>query len=167
MALLVRPARPADEADLARIDLATWTPASSPASPPSEPAAYAFFGERATPADVLVAELDGAVAGYVKLLPVTPLPSHAHVLQIGGLGVDPEVQGHGAGRALVEAAVHEARARGARKLTLRVLGCNATARRLYERCGFVVEGVLEREFLLDGAYVDDVFMALHLTDPGS
>ena len=87
-------------------------------------------------------------------------PSHAHVLMVAGLGVDPEAQGRGVGRALVEAAVAEARARGARKLTLRVLGGNVTARRLYERCGFVVEGVLAREFLLDGEYADDVFMAL-------
>jgi ribosomal protein S18 acetylase RimI-like enzyme len=166
MALLVRPARPTDEADLARIDLATWTPATSPAPPPAEPAAYAFFDERTTPADVLVAELDGVVAGYVKLRPVTPLPSNAHVLQICGLGVDPARQGHGAGRALIEAAVRDARARGARKLTLRVLGHNAVARRLYERCGFGVEGVQVGEFLLGGAYVDDVLMARHLTDPG-
>lgn len=166
MALLVRPGRPADEADLARIDLATWTPATAPSPPPADPARYAFFDERTTPADVLVAEVDGSVAGYVKLRPVSSLPAHAHVLQIGGLGVDPARQGHGAGRALVEAALHEARRRGARKLSLRVLGDNATARRLYERCGFAVEGVLEREFLLDGRYVDDVFMALHLTDPG-
>ena len=163
MALLVRPARAADGRDLARIDLATWSPATSPAPPPAEPAAYTFFDERTTPADVLVAELDGAVAGYVKLRPVTPLPAHAHVLLIGGLAVDPALHGHGAGRALLDAAVREARARGARKVTLRVLGSNARARRLYERCGFVVEGVLEREFLLDEAYVDDVFMALHLT----
>jgi ribosomal protein S18 acetylase RimI-like enzyme len=164
MGLLVRPARPSDESELARIDLATWTPSSSPAPPPDEPARYAFFDERTTPGDVLVAEVDGAVAGYVKLRPVSPLPSHAHVLQIGGLAVDPGRQGHGAGQALVEAAVREAQVRGARKLTLRVLGRNAAARRLYERCGFVVEGVLEREFLLEGTYVDDVFMAVHLTD---
>ncbi|NUR65391.1 MAG: GNAT family N-acetyltransferase, partial [Streptomyces sp.] len=48
--------------------------------------------------------------------------------------------------------------RGARRLTLRVLGHNTPARRLYESEGFVVEGVLPEEFLLDGEYVDDVFM---------
>jgi RimJ/RimL family protein N-acetyltransferase len=39
-----------------------------------------------------------------------------------------------------------------------VLGGNAPARRLYERCGFRVEGVLPEEFLIGGAYVDDVLM---------
>lgn len=158
----MRPATAADGPALARIDVATWTPASSPAPPPADPGAYVFFDERRRPEAVLVAELQGQVSGYVAVRPASPLPSHAHVLLVGGLGVDPAAQGRGVGRALVEAAVGEARARGARKLALRVLGGNATARRLYERCGFVVEGVLEREFLLDGEYVDDVVMARHL-----
>ena len=52
-----------------------------------------------------------------------------------------------------------ARSRGARKLSLRVLGGNVAARRLYEACGFTVEGVLREEFFLGGRYVDDVLMA--------
>jgi hypothetical protein len=51
-----------------------------------------------------------------------------------------------------------AAAGGARKLTLRVLGSNVRARRLYESCGFLVEGVLRAEFFLGGRYVDDVLM---------
>ena len=58
--------------------------------------------------------------------------------------------------------MREAASRGARRLTLRVLGPNAVARGLYEACGFTVEGVLREEFLLDGRYVDDVLMALEL-----
>jgi ribosomal protein S18 acetylase RimI-like enzyme len=63
------------------------------------------------------------------------------------------------GRALLEAALAEARRRGARKLSLRVLGDNERARALYERAGFEVEGVLRAEFHLDGRDVDDVLMA--------
>jgi RimJ/RimL family protein N-acetyltransferase len=66
------------------------------------------------------------------------------------------------GRALLRAAQEEARRLGARRITLRVLGHNAPARKLYETEGFVVEGVLPEEFLLDGAYVDDVFMGRSL-----
>ena len=47
-------------------------------------------------------------------------------------------------------------------MSLRVLGSNAVARRLYARCGFVEEGVLRDEFVLDGRFVDDVFMARFL-----
>lgn len=47
---------------------------------------------------------------------------------------------------------------GAVRVTLRVLGHNTPARRLYEAAGFTVEGVLPGEFLLDGVHVDDVCM---------
>jgi ribosomal protein S18 acetylase RimI-like enzyme len=87
------------------------------------------------------------------------------VLQLSGLAVHPRRQRSGAGRALVEAAVEQARDRGARKLSLRVLGVNTGARNLYQACGFVVEGILRAEFLLDGRYVDDVLMARYLV-PG-
>ena len=160
----VRQATLDDEPELRRIDLATWSPLTSPAAPPENPDEWRFFdGERRTPDGVPVAVRDGRTAGYVKLSAATPLPSSNHVKMINGLAVDPDQQGAGIGRALVEAAVRRARALGARKVTLRVLGHNGTARRLYERCGFVVEGVLKDEFYLDGRYVDDVFMARYLT----
>lgn len=163
--IVVRPAREADEGDLARIDLATWTPAVSPAPPPADAGTHRFFGDRAVPADVLVAEVDGVVAGVVTLQPPTPLVSDAHVLQVDGLAVDPELQGRGVGGRLLEAAVQEAERRGARRLTLRVLGHNTAARRLYERHGFRTEGVLRAEFHLLGRYVDDVLMARDLVVP--
>lgn len=56
----------------------------------------------------------------------------------------------------------EARRQGARRLTLRVLGHNTPARKLYESEGFVVERILPEEFLLDGAYVDDVLRGRYL-----
>ena len=83
--------------------------------------------------------------------------------EIKGLAVAPRFQRQGVGRALVEAAIAEARADGARKLTLRVLGDNAPAHALYKACGFVEEGNLRGLFLLDGTYVDDVLFSLDLT----
>ena len=161
----VRPANESDGPVLARIDLATWGPAVSPAPPPTAGGRYLFFGDRTKLSDVLVAELDSIVAGWVKVQPASPLTSHAHVREIGGLAVDPAQQGAGVGRRLVEEAVRECSRLGARKVTLRVLGHNVGARRLYKRCGFVPEGVLRGEFLLEGRYVDDVLMACHLVAP--
>ncbi len=126
---------------------------------------YPFFENGAASSDVLTAEVDGVVAGYVRLRHPTLLPSNAHVLEVDGLAVDPARQGAGVGRHLVEAAVRKCSRRQARKLTLRVLSCNVGARRLYESCGFVIEGVLRAEFLLGGRYVDDVLMARHLSEP--
>lgn len=68
---------------------------------------------------------------------------------------------------LVAAAVDEARRRGARKVSLRVLAPNARARSLYEACGFLVEGVLHHEFRLNDKYVDDLYMARYLDDAGA
>jgi ribosomal protein S18 acetylase RimI-like enzyme len=157
----IRPARAEDEHALAALDRATWSPAVTPAPPPA--AERSFVRDRVAFAGVLVAEVAGELAGYVRLGRATPLRASDHVLAIDGLAVDPPRQQQGVGRALLDAAVDEARRRGARRLTLRVLACNDGALRLYRRAGFVVEGVLRGEFLLDGEYVDDVLMARDLT----
>ena len=164
----IRTARLGDDDALARIDAVTWTRGGSPA--PAPPAGTAFFGDRCRPADVLVAvgegegegEGEGTVLGYVSLGRGFDIPAHAHVLVVTGLAVDPRHAGRGIGRELVGAAVASATARGARKLTLRVLVHNAAARRVYQACGFEVEGILRAEFVLDGEPVDDVLMARHL-----
>jgi ribosomal protein S18 acetylase RimI-like enzyme len=117
-----------------------------------------FFAKRA-PADVLVADREGLAVGYITLGRPTPIESNRHVLQIAGLAVDPGCHRQGVGRQLLEAAITEATRRGARRLTLRVLGGNSAARALYASCGFVVEGVQREEFWLGGRYVDDVLMA--------
>jgi ribosomal protein S18 acetylase RimI-like enzyme len=157
----IRPARADDDDALTAIDVATWRPEVGPGPAPAPGRAFFRAGDR--PEDVLVAEVDGAVAGYVKLGRPTPLASNAHVVDIRGLAVDPGAQGRGVGRALLEAAAQEAARRGARRLTLRVLGPNERARALYESCGFVVEGVLRGEFHLEGRDVDDVLMARPIT----
>jgi len=159
-----RRATPADENALAELDLATWNWQTSPAPKPQPDSGWTFFDERTAPEDVIVAAVGGEVAGYVKLGPPTPLAASEHVQMVKGIAVSPDRQRGGVGRALMDAAVAEARARGARRLTLHVLGPNAAARRLYESTGFAVEGILRDEFFLDGAYVDDVFMALDLGD---
>lgn len=157
----VRPARRGDERALARIDRATWNSLTSPAPPP--PREWSFFDERVEIRDVLVAVDGEEVSGYVRLGRATPLGASDHVFVVAGLAVDPARQRQGIGAVLMKAAAEEARARGARRLTLRVLARNESARGLYERAGFVVEGVLRGEFFLDGDYVDDVLMALDLT----
>jgi len=156
----IRRATVADEPELTRIDRATHTPQSTIAPPPG--ADHSVFDDRTRPKATLVALIDGELAGYVALMPPTPHASHSHVLEICALAVDPDRQGYGVGRALIEAAARDAAERGARRLTLRVLSSNAGARRLYESCGFSLEGVLREEFLLDGDYVDDLLMARRL-----
>ncbi|WP_406729847.1 GNAT family N-acetyltransferase [Streptomyces sp. GD-15H] len=161
---LIRAARPTDEGELALLDRETWSLLHA-VTPPPQPPYDSFFSERSGPRDHLVAEYDGRVVGYVRLGFPTELASHRHVQQIRGLAVADAARGMGVGRALVRAAVQQARERGARRITLRVLGHNSAARALYESEGFVVEGVQPEEFCLGGKYVDDVLMGQSLLRP--
>ncbi|WSQ08539.1 GNAT family N-acetyltransferase [Streptomyces sp. NBC_01231] len=146
-----------DEETLGRLDSEAWSPLHS-VQPRPRPPYDPFYNERFGPRDHLVAELAGTLVGYIRLAYPTSLACNAHVRQIQGLVVSDVARGAGVGRALLRAAQEEARGQGARRLTLRVLGHNAPARKLYESEGFVVEGILPEEFLLEGAYVDDVLM---------
>ena len=81
---------------------------------------------------VIVAEIDGETAGFAAVVGG----------ELDGLFVEPDLWGHGIGRALAEAATHEARKRG---LALKVIA-NPRARRFYESCGFSVEGEEQTRF---------------------
>lgn len=123
-----------------------------------------FFSESNPPQIHLVAELDGDLVGYVRLKPPTPLPENAHVLHVSGIAVHPESRRRGVATALMTAAEPFARACGAVKISLRVLSTNAPAIALYEQMGYVREGALSGEFLINGRYVDDVMMAKAVPD---
>lgn len=148
------------------VHLATWTAEVSPDGAPDS--SSPFLESETHLADVLVLDDGTRTIGYVRLVQRGPVPSHSHVLSINGLAVAPEAQRSGHGRRLIEAALDEAKRRGARKVSLRVLGHNQRARRLYESCGFVVEGTLREEFLLDGRFTDDVWLAFYVSghEPG-
>jgi GNAT superfamily N-acetyltransferase len=75
---------------------------------------------------VIVAEMDGQLAGFAAIVGG----------ELDGLFVEPDLWGRGIGRALLEAAAHQARKRG---LTVTVIA-SPSARRFYESCGFSVEG---------------------------
>jgi len=81
---------------------------------------------------VIVAELDGEIAGFAAVVGG----------ELDGLFVEPDLWGRGIGRALADAATHEARKRG---LALKVIA-NPRARRFYEQCGFSLEGEVETRF---------------------
>jgi ribosomal protein S18 acetylase RimI-like enzyme len=162
MAAAIRLAREDDDRALRALDVASWSPDVTPAAEWAHD--RAFFGPDSRPDDVLVAVVDGHVAGYAQLGRALPLDSNSHVLELKGLAVEPAHHRRGIGRLLLDAAVRAAKERGARRLTLRVLAPNAVARALYEAAGFRVEGVLRGEFRLAGRYVDDVLMALDLSE---
>jgi ribosomal protein S18 acetylase RimI-like enzyme len=156
----LRTARVEDEASLRALDAATWSPRVSPGPRPDPEREFLFrFGIE----NVVVAADGEAPVGFIILGTWTDLESARHVLVFNGLAVDPARQGEGIGSRLLEAGIARARERGARRLLLRVLSTNESARRLYERQGFTVEATLRGVFDLEGTFVDDLFMAFDLT----
>ncbi|MEV6285555.1 GNAT family N-acetyltransferase [Kribbella sp. NPDC051770] len=157
----VRRAVEADEAALLQIELTAWD-ASSGFPSLTGGDRTTFFAEGWPPDAFLVAELDEAVVGYVRLQNKYRFPEGAGVLAVNGLAVALEARGQGIGSVLMEAVTSEAKRRGARKVTLNVHSVNTVARRLYERHGYLIEGTHPREFLIDGQYVDALDLALFL-----
>lgn len=152
----IRSAHRSDEAALTELDRRTWAPDNAITRMPEE--GSAFFDHWHLPEQFLVAERESRLIGFVRVVQPVPVDSGAHVRQIQGLAVDPAERRRGLGRALLDAAFDDARRQGARRITLRVLSTNTNARRLYESMGFVIEGVLPAEFLIQGTFVDDILM---------
>jgi ribosomal protein S18 acetylase RimI-like enzyme len=89
---------------------------------------------------VLVAELDGAVVGFVSIS-VKQHWAGDEDAYIGELVVDVAQEGHGVGRALVAAAVRWAQECGLSRITLETGAANRRARRFYAALGFEEEDV--------------------------
>ena len=79
----------------------------------------------------LVAEVDGAVAGFLTVEPAGP-----GRVELTRLYVDPERRRGGVGRLLLDAAIDVARRAGARSILVNVFADNAVGRGFYEREGF-------------------------------
>ncbi|CEA09421.1 Mycothiol acetyltransferase [Arthrobacter saudimassiliensis] len=159
--LQLRTATLTDDAELARMNASAWTPEIEvvPAEGPDKP----FFADYRRVEDVIVAADGDTLAGFAHLARHIRIPKNDHVLHLNSLVVAPGQRGRGISHRLVDAAVEEARRRGARKLGLRALSTNKVAVELYRQHGFVEEGRLREEFRQpDGGWADDVWMALFL-----
>jgi RimJ/RimL family protein N-acetyltransferase len=105
-----------------------------------------------------VAVEDGEVVGWCDVL---RRPQHA-LRHAGGLGIGvvAAYRGRGIGRRLLEAALRKAWQTGFSRVELTVRVDNPRARRLYERFGFVTEGLCRHHMRIDGEYYDSYLMAL-------
>ncbi|TBY61833.1 GNAT family N-acetyltransferase [Rhizobium leguminosarum bv. viciae] len=88
-------------------------------------------------------------------------PSHSHRGSLA-MGIVPDYRGRGLGRRLIDAALDEARQESFIRVELSVHADNARAIALYEKVGFLPEGVLRRSVLIDGRFIDTVTMAIML-----
>jgi RimJ/RimL family protein N-acetyltransferase len=118
---------------------------------------YIRAARRHPDAAVLVAEVDGELAGRLSLAR-DPHPASRHVADIG-LMVDGRFRRRGVGRALLDAAVAWAREHDVSKLELHVFPWNEPAIALYEAYGFEREGYRKGHYLRDDGFADAILMA--------
>ena len=105
-----------------------------------------------------VAEEAGTVAGYAVL---HQLRGEAEIFTIG---VAPEFQGKGIGKALLADLMDEAKREGAFRVVLQVRSANDRANHIYKHAGFVQAGVISDYYTnRDGTREDALFMEAMLT----
>lgn len=110
---------------------------------------------------LLVDDSAGTLVGSASLRQLPPARcAHVGVL---ALGVHPERQRRGVGRALMHALIERAREAGLTRLELYVRADNERAIALYRSCGFEHEGTRARFVrLADGTLLDDWIMVRFL-----
>lgn len=133
-------------------------------APPPD-AAAAFFKSAIEQGEVMRVAVRSEAAGETVLGCCDVLRQFGQARQHAGrLGIwlAPAARGQGLGRRLLEAAIDGAKERGITRIELSVRIDNPVAKQLYERCGFVVEGLERRCMRVDGQYIDAWLMALLL-----
>ncbi|XUY26337.1 N-acetyltransferase family protein [Agrobacterium sp. rho-8.1] len=110
----------------------------------------------------VVATVENRVVGWCDISRHV-FPTHAHRGTLA-MGIIPGFRGRGLGARLVAAALSQARDARFIRIELAVHADNTSAISLYEKVGFVREGVQRRSVLIDGCFLDTVTMALILDE---
>jgi RimJ/RimL family protein N-acetyltransferase len=159
----LRPARPTDAGALSRLFAEVRAEGRWLVTPPSAlslPSETYFIGEMIRGGDglVLVAEADGDVVGNI-LVSVDRNMVSAHIGTLS-ICVADAWRDVGIGSALVAVALDWARQRGLQKVALAVFPDNDRAIAVYERAGFMREGLRRRQYrVAGGEFRDELLMA--------
>jgi len=158
----LRPGRPTDGRALARLFAEVRTEGRWLITTPgsiTEPSEAFWIAEMIRAAEhlVLVAEADAEVIGNI-LVSVDRGVATEHI-GVLSITIDAGWRDVGIGTALVTAAQEWAVERGLRKVSLGVFPDNERALTVYERRGFVREGVRHQQYRSGNTYRDEVLMA--------
>jgi RimJ/RimL family protein N-acetyltransferase len=126
-------------------------------APPLEQVRKFVLGNIATGTPQYVALEGDRVVGWCDVLPAFPA-TRAHCGTLG-IGVVAERRGRGIGSALLRATLERSQAIGLKRIELSVREGNPRAAALYERLGFVHEGVQKDAVRVDGRYENLLLMA--------
>ena len=143
--MIIRRASAADATSIWKIFQAVVAPGDTYTftAETTEPEAVAYFLDPGIAS--FVAEDDGQVIGMYKLIP-NRLGRGSHVANASFM-VDPAAQGKGAGRALGEHCLEEARRQGYDAMQFNfVVSTNAAGVALWKKLGFNIVGTLPKAF---------------------
>ena len=114
----------------------------------------------------LVADLDGAVAGYAYAGPYRPRAAYRFTLE-DSIYIHPGHMGKGIGTLLLPRLIELCEATGSRQIIAVIGGCdNAPSVRLHEKFGFRHVGILESVGFKFDRCVDTILMQRPLRRPG-
>jgi ribosomal protein S18 acetylase RimI-like enzyme len=163
---LVRPAGPADAADLAGLVRGLLRFEGYGKLEHVTPEAVASWIAGPAPAiEVLLAELAGSAVGYLAFYRAFSLFRGGPVLLVENLYVDETARGRGVGRHLLAAAAAEAARRGYGRIELHVRADNPDSRAFYRRLGFFEPG--EAVCRIEDAALARLAREGHQEDPGT
>ena len=115
----------------------------------------------------LVAEVDGAFAGYAYASPFRPRPAYRYGVE-GSIYVEEAARGHGVGRALLEGLVERVRAMGLRHVIGAISDSDTSAASiaLHRSLGFRDAGVYRQVGWKFDRWLDVTLMQLDLSPEG-
>lgn len=153
--LFIRPSTMSDFRQLVELNNVIWKDYNTPQ--PIYWESEDDYSKHCPAGSQFVAISNDNVAGYVGYKNPTKLGSNNHVLEID-IGIHPNFQGKGIGKALLNYTSEWGKDNGIAKLSLRVLSTNEPAISFYLKNGFKEQGRLIDEFIIGGKFVDDILM---------
>ena len=113
----------------------------------------------------LVAEVEGAIAGYAYAVPFRKRPAYRYTVK-NSIYVHPDHLNAGVGRRLLPALIDACTAAGCRQMIAYIDVVNEPSRRLHETFGFEQAGVLKAVGFKYGRWTDSILMQRELGPGG-
>ncbi len=108
----------------------------------------------------IIAEINGKVVGNLSFSG-GPRERNMHIGEFGGVSILKKYWGNGIGKELVKYLINWSKNSGIiRKINLRVRNDNIRGIQLYRKLGFLEEGIIRRDFFINGEFYDSLLMGL-------